>query len=138
MAASTPLQGFPDFDENTRATTFYTTGTTGLPKGVFFSHRQLVLHTLASIAALSSNATQGRRADGLGHGRAADDHLPAGKIVLGAFGVGQEHVQDGRHAMAEGHLFGGDEPRQDLGDVPARIDLLHAEHGGHVRAVSEG
>jgi fatty-acyl-CoA synthase len=60
LAASTPLQDFPDFDENTRATTFYTTGTTGLPKGVFFSHRQLVLHTLASIAALSSNATQGR------------------------------------------------------------------------------
>jgi fatty-acyl-CoA synthase len=38
---------FPDFDENTRATTFYTTGTTGLPKAVYFSHRQLVLHTLA-------------------------------------------------------------------------------------------
>ena len=37
---------FPDFDENTRATTFYTTGTTGLPKGVYFTHRQLVLHTL--------------------------------------------------------------------------------------------
>lgn len=37
---------FPDFDENSVATTFYTTGTTGNPKGVFFSHRQLVLHTL--------------------------------------------------------------------------------------------
>ncbi|MEN6318513.1 MAG: fatty acid--CoA ligase [Syntrophaceae bacterium] len=37
---------FPDLDENTRATIFYTTGTTGLPKGVYFSHRQLVLHTL--------------------------------------------------------------------------------------------
>lgn len=37
---------FPDFDENSIATTFYTTGTTGNPKGVFFSHRQLVLHTL--------------------------------------------------------------------------------------------
>lgn len=60
LAASHPLTEFPDFDENTRATTFYTTGTTGLPKGVFFSHRQLVLHTLASIAALSSNSTQGR------------------------------------------------------------------------------
>lgn len=42
---------FPDFDENTRATTFYTTGTTGLPKGVYFSHRQLVLHTFGVIAA---------------------------------------------------------------------------------------
>jgi fatty-acyl-CoA synthase len=45
---------FPDFDENTRATTFYTTGTTGNPKGVYFSHRQLVLHTLAGLAALGT------------------------------------------------------------------------------------
>ena len=37
---------FPDLDENTKATTFYTTGTTGHPKGVHFTHRQLVLHTL--------------------------------------------------------------------------------------------
>ena len=41
----------PDFDENAQATTFYTTGTTGLPKGVYFSHRQLVMHTLATAAA---------------------------------------------------------------------------------------
>jgi fatty-acyl-CoA synthase len=45
---------FLDFDENTRATIFYTTGTTGLPKGVCFSHRQLVLQTLAGMAALAS------------------------------------------------------------------------------------
>ncbi len=41
---------FPDFDENTIATTFYTTGTTGYPKGVFFTHRQLVLHTITGAA----------------------------------------------------------------------------------------
>jgi len=51
---------FPDFDENTRATTFYTTGTTGLPKGVYFSHRQLVLHTLAETAAMALAPSQGR------------------------------------------------------------------------------
>lgn len=45
---------FPDFDENSRATTFYTTGTTGMPKGVYFSHRQLVLHTLGTMSALGS------------------------------------------------------------------------------------
>lgn len=46
---------FPDFDENAVATTFYTTGTTGNPKGVFFTHRQLVLHTLALSATTSMN-----------------------------------------------------------------------------------
>ncbi len=51
---------FPDFDENTRATTFYTTATTGDPKGVYYSHRQLVLHTLATAAGLSS-APAGQR-----------------------------------------------------------------------------
>lgn len=45
---------FPDFDENTTATTFYTTGTTGDPKGVFYSHRQLVLHTLGVTAGIGS------------------------------------------------------------------------------------
>ena len=50
---------FPDFDEQTRATTFYTTGTTGDPKGVYYSHRQLVLHTLGATAGLASAAGQG-------------------------------------------------------------------------------
>lgn len=52
-AAGTEFE-FPDFDENSVATTFYTTGTTGNPKGVFFSHRQLVLHTLAMTGSLSA------------------------------------------------------------------------------------
>lgn len=60
LAAAAPGYAFPDFDENTRATTFYTTGTTGLPKGVYFSHRQLVLHTLMLLAALGMSARQGR------------------------------------------------------------------------------
>jgi fatty-acyl-CoA synthase len=54
LAAADPRHDFPDFDENTRATTFYTTGTTGQPKGVYFSHRQLVLHTLSARAALAA------------------------------------------------------------------------------------
>ncbi|WP_411851037.1 fatty acid--CoA ligase [Stenotrophomonas sp. LGBM10] len=60
LREAAPVTRFPDFDENTRATTFYTTGTTGLPKGVYFSHRQLVLHSLAGMAALGSAASQGR------------------------------------------------------------------------------
>jgi fatty-acyl-CoA synthase len=60
LGAASNRYDFPDFDENTRATTFYTTGTTGLPKGVFFSHRQLVLHTLAVTAGLSTSPEDGR------------------------------------------------------------------------------
>ena len=45
---------FPDLAEDTRATLFYTTGTTGDPKGVSYSHRQLVLHTLAVAAGLGT------------------------------------------------------------------------------------
>ena len=54
---------FPDFDEDSMATTFYTTGTTGDPKGVYFSHRQLVLHTL-SLAASMPLACQGALSSG--------------------------------------------------------------------------
>ncbi len=54
LARSAQDFDFPDFDENTRATTFYTTGTTGNPKGVYYSHRQLVLHTLGVLGSLAS------------------------------------------------------------------------------------
>ena len=37
LAAAPARFAFPDVDEDARATTFYTTGTTGLPKGVFFT-----------------------------------------------------------------------------------------------------
>ncbi|SFM28337.1 AMP-binding protein [Nitrosomonas communis] len=51
---------FADFDENMRATVFYTTGTTGAPKGVYYTHRQLVLHTLAAGMALAAPAARQR------------------------------------------------------------------------------
>ena len=54
LLASAPEQyEFADFDENSVATTFYTTGTTGNPKGVYFTHRQLVLHTLAQASSMA-------------------------------------------------------------------------------------
>jgi fatty-acyl-CoA synthase len=60
LETSSPGYTFPDFDENTRATTFYTTGTTGLPKGVYFSHRQIMLHTLGALVALSNPGSHQR------------------------------------------------------------------------------
>ena len=60
LAAASPEFDFPDFDENTQATTFYTSGTTGAPKGVYFSHRQMVLHTISELAAFGMAPNQGR------------------------------------------------------------------------------
>ena len=54
------VHDFADFDEDLRATIFYTTGTTGNPKGVYYSHRQIVLHTLGKGLAMGSPAEQGR------------------------------------------------------------------------------
>jgi fatty-acyl-CoA synthase len=60
LSAAPSRFDFPDLDENTKATTFYTTGTTGDPKGVHFTHRQLVLHTLGVATALGCYDTIGR------------------------------------------------------------------------------
>ena len=60
MAAPADDFVFPDFDERMRATTFYTTGTTGEPKAVAYSHRQLVLHTMGLLAGLGPIETSNR------------------------------------------------------------------------------
>jgi fatty-acyl-CoA synthase len=69
LQSSSATYDFPDVDENTKATTFYTTGTTGNPKGVYFSHRQLVLHTLG--VAVASGAYHS-----LGTFRSNDVYMP--------------------------------------------------------------
>jgi len=60
LRGASPTYDFPDLDENTKATTFYTTATTGLPKGVYFSHRQLVLHTVCTALMVGSYESIGR------------------------------------------------------------------------------
>ena len=60
MAAAQPEFDFPDFDESLRATCFYTTGTTGNPKGVAYTHRQLVLHTMGILSTFGPMAASNR------------------------------------------------------------------------------
>jgi fatty-acyl-CoA synthase len=59
LANAPHLEELPDLDENTQATLSYTTGTTGKPKGVYFTQRQLVLHTFAGWGSLPAIANYG-------------------------------------------------------------------------------
>ncbi|WP_439897520.1 fatty acid--CoA ligase [Cupriavidus taiwanensis] len=99
LAASPPDYAFPDFDENARATTFYTTGTTGLPKGVYFSHRQIVLHTLATMAALAAAPSQGRvHRDDVYMPLTPMFHVHAWGMPFVATALGVKQVYPGRYA----------------------------------------
>ena len=114
LAAASPEYDFPDFDENTQATTFYTTGTTGLPKGVYFSHRQLVLHALAELAAFGSAPEQGRfHRDDVYMPITPMFHVHAWGFPWAATAAGVKQVYPGRYApdvllkliMTEGVTF---------------------------------
>lgn len=89
---------FPDFDENSVATLFYTTGTTGNPKGVFFSHRQLVLHTLQVINTLSSCAPEPLlRSDGVYMPVTPMFHVHAWGMPYAATMLGVQQIYPGRY-----------------------------------------
>jgi len=47
VGAQSDDYAWPDFDENTASSLCYTSGTTGNPKGVLYSHRSTVLHSWA-------------------------------------------------------------------------------------------
>ncbi|MBV9117131.1 MAG: AMP-binding protein, partial [Acetobacteraceae bacterium] len=48
MEEADAAYAWPGFDENTAAALCYTSGTTGKPKGVLYSHRSTVLHAMAA------------------------------------------------------------------------------------------
>ena len=48
LAQEESFDQWPSFDENAGAILCYTSGTTGNPKGVVYSHRSIVLHALAA------------------------------------------------------------------------------------------
>jgi acyl-CoA synthetase (AMP-forming)/AMP-acid ligase II len=50
MEAATDEYVWPEFDERTAAALCYTSGTTGKPKGVLYSHRSTVIHAMAIAA----------------------------------------------------------------------------------------
>jgi fatty-acyl-CoA synthase len=99
LTAASPDYDFPDFDENTQATTFYTSGTTGLPKGVYFSHRQMVLHTLSELAAFGMAPKQGRfHSESVYMPITPMFHVHAWGFPFAATAAGAKQVYPGRYA----------------------------------------
>ncbi len=94
-AASPDPVDFTTYDENAIAELFYTSGSTGLPKGVMLSHRTLHLHALTALVGAY------RR----GEKRAADQQVELHTIPLfHANGWGKAHtvtLTGGRHVMVK-------------------------------------
>jgi fatty-acyl-CoA synthase len=93
LAKTPPARDLPDPDERSAAAMCYTTGTTGNPKGVLYSHRSIVLHTFGLLLD-----------QGMGL-READTVLPvvpmfhanAWGMPFGAITVGAKFVMPGPH-----------------------------------------
>ncbi len=101
LAEGRPDYDFEEFDENSIATVFYTTGTTGEPKGVYFSHRQLVLHTLAITASVGAYQSQGRfRSDDVYMPLTPMFHVHAWGLPYMATMLGVKQVYPGKYEPA--------------------------------------
>jgi fatty-acyl-CoA synthase len=61
LAAEQPGFTWPELDERSAASMCYTSGTTGDPKGVVYSHRSTYLHALATMAASVTGSSESDR-----------------------------------------------------------------------------
>ena len=134
LARASPSFAFPELDENTRATTFYTTGTTGLPKGVYYSHRQLVLHTLARAQALAHAPHATFTARDVYMPITPMFHVHAWGLPYVATMLGVKQVYPGRYVPDV--LLGADRARE--GDVLALRADDPADDARQPRVASDG
>ena len=88
---------WPDVDERSAAAMCYTSGTTGNPKGVAYSHRSMWLHSLAAC----TNNSLGLCADDIALVIVPQFHANAWGIPYAAFMAGADLVMPDRFLQAE-------------------------------------
>ena len=128
---------WPQFDENTASTLCYTSGTTGNPKGVLYSHRSTILH---AFAACSADGFALRARDSilvvvpLFHANAWSLPFSAAmcgaKLVLPGPKLDPESIY---HAAGAGGLHQGWRHSDDLAQLP-RLDRKQSRRGSIFRA----
>ncbi len=115
-------------------------GTSGLRPEVHFlvgnpaQHRCLEMRQAENRARLRHSvagkdidaARHGPQGEHLGESSASNHHGQATQICLGAPGGVEQHEQDRRHAMGEGHALVPDQLQEQIGNITPRIDLLGA------------
>ncbi|EDX80942.1 AMP-binding enzyme, putative [Brevundimonas sp. BAL3] len=134
LSASDAIFSFVDFDENALATTFHTTGTTGLPKAVTFSHRQLVLHTLAVGLAMGQQPVeQGLWRESVYMPVTPMFHVHAWGLPYVATLLGLKQVYPGRYVPARLLALKRDEAVTYSHCVPTILQMMLDEAGPDAR-----
>jgi len=127
LSAQEPGFDWPDLDEHAAAAMCYTSGTTGNPKGVVYSHRSTWLHSMASTSANSLGFCERDRcllivpmfhANGWG--------APYTSLLAGTDLVMPQHLLQGAPLIK---IIADTRPTLALGVPTIWNDLLHASEG---------
>lgn len=97
LAAENDGFDFPEVDECSAASMCYTSGTTGKPKGVVYSHRSNYIHSIALTAAASFGLTEHDRVLPI----APMFHANAWGLPFASWLVGADLIMPGRFLQAE-------------------------------------
>jgi fatty-acyl-CoA synthase len=96
LAQAEPIDAYPEIDERSAAALCYTSGTTGNPKGVLYSHRSSTLHAFATGLADMLGVTSRDRVLPI----VPQFHANAWGLVHGAALLGASLVMPGRFLQA--------------------------------------